>query len=138
MTKMPRFSAFSFILSGRSKGGDMSDYRYNGGELIEIVLEAQKSDVSPMVRVKGQLKAALGTWGLRCLSVHDVTPALLPLPPAKNVEDGAAGRVVPPRPAAPGPRDATPMNGASLSPGRGDASMNVNRDPLPPTTREAR
>jgi hypothetical protein len=42
---------------------------HQGGERFEIVLEAQKSDVPPVTRLKGLLKAALRTWGLRCVSV---------------------------------------------------------------------
>jgi hypothetical protein len=64
--------------------------RHQVGEGLEIVLEAQRSAVPPLARLKGLLKAALRTWGLRCLSVRDVTPKLPPLPPAGRA-DGAAG-----------------------------------------------
>jgi hypothetical protein len=53
---------------------------HQGGEEFEIRLLAQRSDVPPACRLKGLLKAALRTWGLRCLSVKDVTPQLPPLP----------------------------------------------------------
>jgi hypothetical protein len=53
---------------------------HQGGERVELIFVAQRSDVPPMARVKGLLKAALRTWGLRCLSVKDVTPPLPPLP----------------------------------------------------------
>jgi hypothetical protein len=45
---------------------------------VEIALQAQASDVPAWMRVKGLLKAALRTWGLRCLSVRDVTPPATP------------------------------------------------------------
>jgi hypothetical protein len=57
-----------------------------GGLRVEIVLEAQRSEVPPWARVKGLLKAALRTWGLRCLSVRDVTPR--PSPTASPVATG--------------------------------------------------
>jgi hypothetical protein len=69
----------------------MSQARFFGGERVEIVFEAQPSDVPPMTRVKGLLKAALRTWGLRCRSVCDVTPELPPSHDASHhAADGAA------------------------------------------------
>jgi hypothetical protein len=46
-----------------------------------------------MARVKGLLKAALRTWGLRCLSVRDVAPRLppQPTPPAPHTSQHAGG-----------------------------------------------
>jgi hypothetical protein len=60
--------------ASKKRGNGMSDYRHEDGERVEIILEAQRSEVPPWVRVRGLLKAALRTWGLRCLSVRDVTP----------------------------------------------------------------
>ncbi len=51
---------------------------HKGGERFELLLQAQKSDVLPACRLRGLLKAALRTWGLRCLSVRDVTPTCAP------------------------------------------------------------
>lgn len=64
--------------------------KHMGGEAVEIVLVAQKSDVPPMARVKGLLKAALRTWGLRCVSVRDVTPYPGGTPAAKPGFAGGA------------------------------------------------
>jgi len=63
------------------------DYPHMGGERFEIVLDAQASDVPPACRLRGLLKAALRTWGLRCLSVRDVTPTL---PPLHHADGGAS------------------------------------------------
>jgi hypothetical protein len=75
---------------GTDDGTDHPGGLHHGGERFEIVFEAQRSAVPPRARLKGLLKAALRTWGLRCLSVRDVTPKLPRLPPAGRA-DGAAG-----------------------------------------------
>jgi len=67
----------------------MSDHLHQGGERVEIILECQRSDVGPWLRVRGLLKAALRRWGLRCLSVRDVTPYPGGKPP--HEADGAGG-----------------------------------------------
>ncbi len=53
--------------------------QHKGGETYQIELRAVPSDVPPNCRLRGLLKAALRTWGLRCLSVREVTPPLPPL-----------------------------------------------------------
>jgi hypothetical protein len=65
--------------------------QHQGGERVEIVLEAQRSEVPPWARVKGLLKQALRTWGLKCITVRDVTPKLPPLPPAAGAGPIDAG-----------------------------------------------
>jgi hypothetical protein len=55
--------------------------KHQGGERIELVLMAQPSDVPTWPRVRGALKCLLRTFGLRCVSVRDVTPQLPAGPP---------------------------------------------------------
>jgi hypothetical protein len=63
--------------------------RHPGGERFEIVLAAQAGEVPPAGRLKGLLKAALRAWGLRCLSVRDVTPPQGTPQAAQDATDGA-------------------------------------------------
>ncbi|HZR55204.1 MAG TPA: hypothetical protein VFB06_37670 [Streptosporangiaceae bacterium] len=56
--------------------------RHTPKRRYEVVLEALDSDVGPVARLRGFLKASLRAWRLKALSVRDVTPKLPPLPAA--------------------------------------------------------
>jgi hypothetical protein len=62
-----------------------------GCERVEIILEAQPSGVPAWCRIRGLLKAALRSWGLRCLSVRDMTPQLPPLSVERNAGTQESG-----------------------------------------------
>jgi hypothetical protein len=63
--------------------------RFQGGEEYLVRLRARPSTVPPLARVKQLLRAARRTNGLRCRSVHDVTPRPPDVPPARHADGGA-------------------------------------------------
>jgi hypothetical protein len=50
-----------------------------GGERYELVIEAQRGQVPPIIRLRHVLKALLRAYNFRALSVRDVPPKLPPL-----------------------------------------------------------